>query len=89
MKYYIETIEQTLIDETLNEYAKVEKYDTLQSATTNFYQKLANVSADIGKNHTYMNIKVVNSFGVVVKEDTIGVYQPEAPTLNAFELEGE
>lgn len=89
MKYYLFSIEQTLIDGTLNEYAKVEKYDTLQSATTNFYQKLGNVSADIDKNHTYMNIKIVNSFGVVVKEDTIGAYQPEVTTLNAYEKEGE
>ncbi len=46
-----------------------------------------------------MSIKIVNSFGVVVKEDTIGAYQTEAPVVipteevkedeSATEVEGE
>jgi hypothetical protein len=49
-------------------------------ALNNYYTKLANVSADIGNNHTFMNIKIVNSYGVVVKEDTVGNYVVEEVT---------
>jgi hypothetical protein len=49
-------------------------------ALNNYYNKLAHVSADIGNNHTFMNIKIVNSYGVVVKEDTVGNYVVEEVT---------
>ena len=80
MKYYIETIEQTNIEGTLNEYGATEKVADLNLAMNKYYTKLANVSADIGKNHTYMGIKIVNSYGVVVKEDAVGNYLEELPT---------
>lgn len=78
MKFYIETIEQTLNDDALTEYGKTERVDTEQAALTKFYKKLSDVAADIGKNHTYMDIKIVNSLGGCIKKDSIGEYV-EAP----------
>lgn len=80
MKYYIESIEQTLINGVLNEYGGTEKVADETTALSKYYKKLSDVSADIGKNHTYMNIKIVNSYGVVVKEDTVGNYVVEEVT---------
>ena len=81
MKFYIQTIEQTLNDDALTEYGKIEKVDTEQAALTKFYKKLSDVAADIGKNHTYMDIKIVNSLGGCIKKDSIGEYveAPEEP----------
>ncbi|MBQ1293394.1 MAG: hypothetical protein IIY21_05110 [Clostridiales bacterium] len=78
MKFYIETIEQTLNDDALTEYGKTEKVDTEQAALTKFYKKLSDVAADIGKNHTYMDIKIVNSLGGCIKKDSIGEYVEES-----------
>ena len=77
MQYYIETIEQTNIEGVLNEYGGTTKIADENSALREYYKKLSNVSADLDKNHTYMNIKIVNSYGVVVKEDTVGNYVVE------------
>lgn len=79
MQYYIESIEQTLINGVLNEYGGTEKVADETKALSNYYKKLSDVSADIGKNHTYMTIKVVNSYGVVIKSDTIGSYVDKIP----------
>lgn len=80
MQYYIQTIEQINKDGVISEYGATEKVADENMALNKYYTKLANVSADIGKNHTYMNIKVVNSYGVVVKEDTVGNYVVEEVT---------
>lgn len=80
MQYYIETIEQINKDGVISEYGATEKVADETSALSKYYKKLSDVSADIGKNHTYMNIKVVNSYGVVVKEDTVGNYVVEGVT---------
>ena len=80
MQYYIETIEQINKDGVISEYGATEKVADENMALNKYYTKLANVSADIGKNHTYINIKVVNSYGVVVKEDTVGNYVAEEVT---------
>ena len=76
MKYYINTIEQINSESGVTEYGKTEKYDTENTALVKYYEKLANVSASIEKGtHIYMSIKIVNSFGGVVKEDMVGIYQ--------------
>lgn len=80
MQYYIETIEQINKDGVISEYGATEKVADENLALSKYYKKLSDVSADIGKNHTYMNIKVVNSYGVVVKEDTVGNYVVEEVT---------
>ena len=77
MKFYILTIEQTVSDGAYSEYANVEKVADENLAQSKFYTKLANVAADLGKNHTFMDIKIVNSTGGVVKRDTIGSYVEE------------
>ena len=80
MTYYIDTIEQVKGTEegTISEYGKREKGgDTLHEAETKFFTKCANVSNDMvedGKNHYYMDIKIVNSEGKIEKKDTIGQY---------------
>lgn len=79
MKFYINTIEQINTEDGVTEYGKTEKYDTENTALVKYYEKLANVSASIEKGtHLYMSIKIVNSFGGVVKEDMVGVYQIES-----------
>lgn len=78
MKFYINTIEQINTEDGVNEYAKVEKYDSEGSARTKYYERLANVSASIEKGtHLYMSIKIVNSYGCIVKEDMLGSYKVE------------
>ena len=73
MKYYIQTIEQVKKEEGgYNEYANVEKVNDESLAMSKFYKKLSDVSNSSA--HQYMDIKVVNSLGGVVKKDSIGVY---------------
>lgn len=81
MAYYIDTIEQIKGENnTITEYGKREKQSgTLQNALTAYYAKLSNVSNDIGeedsKKHYYMDIRIVDSNGGVVKKDKVGKYQ--------------
>ena len=77
MQYYIETIEQTKIDGVLNEYGKTEKVGDLNSALVKYYNKLAEVQNDIGKSHTYMLIKVIDSQGYEIKKEYVGEYVEE------------
>lgn len=78
MAFYIDTIEQIKgSDGALTEYGKREKVKDLNTALSKFYTTLANVSADLGKNHTYMSIKIVNSYDGIVKSDNVGDYQLE------------
>ena len=79
MIYYIDTIEQITGEEgALTEYGAREKKNDEQSALKDFYQKLSNVAADLGKGHTYMDIKIVNSEGGCIKKDSIGKYQEDS-----------
>lgn len=79
MKFYIDTIEQIINEGSVTEYGAREKKNDEQSALTAFYQKLSNVAADLGKGHTYMDIKIVNSEGGCIKKDQVGQYQNEQP----------
>ena len=72
MKFYIQTIEQIKQDDSYSEYGGTEKVADETSALSKYYKKLSDVAADLGKNHTYMDIKIVNSLGGVIKRDTIG-----------------
>ena len=72
MKFYIDTIEQIVGTEGgYSEYGGREKVGDEQLAYSKFYKKLA----DIGKNHTYMDIKITNSLGGIIKKDSIGEYK--------------
>lgn len=79
MKFYIDTIEQIKgeTEGTYTEYGGREKVADEQTAMSKFYKKLSDVSADLGKNHSYMDIKIVNSLGGIIKKDSIGEYIPE------------
>lgn len=85
MAFYIDTIEQTKGEEnTINEYGKREKWNLpYEEVLAKFFKKLSDVSNDIdtsetgveGKNHYFMDIRIVNSLGGVVKKDVIGKYK--------------
>lgn len=83
MIYYIDTIEQVKGEnDTVNEYGKREQSKTSYEATlSKYFTKLANVSNDIitpetpDKNHYYMDIRIVDSTGGVLKKDSIGTRQ--------------
>jgi len=77
MQYYVVTIEQINTEGGYAEYGKVEKCATEQVALTKFYNTLSNVAADLGKGHTYMDIKIFNSEGGCIKKDSVGEYQKE------------
>lgn len=77
MNYYIDTIEQVKGAEEgqINEYGGRSKEGTdLNAVLAKYYKKLSDVSADIGKNHYYMDIKIVNSLGIIEKKDVVGQY---------------
>lgn len=76
MKYYIDSIEQIKGSEegTFSEYGSREKVNDENLALSKYYTKLSNVAADMGKGHVYMDIKITNSIGGIVKRDTLGEY---------------
>ena len=84
MNYYIDTIEQVKGTEegSINEYgARTKEGADYNVVLSKYYTKLANVSNDIGegKNHYYMDIRVVDSNGGVIKKDKVGQYvEPNA-----------
>lgn len=80
MAFYIDTIEQTKGEGgAINEYGKREKQSgTYEQAQSAYFTKLANVANDIiteetpNKNHYFMDIRIVDSKGGVVKKDSVG-----------------
>ena len=80
MKYYIHTIEQITKDGEISEYSKSEKVDDYSTALSKYYKKLSDVSADLGKNHTYMNISIMNSTGTILKREEVGAYREYVET---------
>lgn len=90
MMYYIRSIEQITGDTegTYTEYAGVEKVADENLAMSKYYKKLSDVSADIEKKHTYMNIHIENSVGGIIKQDVVGQYMVEEPAPEP-EPEGE
>lgn len=77
MQFYIDSIEQIIKDGAHTEYGGREKVGDENTALSKYYKKLSDVSADLGKNHTYMDIKITNSLGGIVKKDQIGKYVEE------------
>lgn len=88
MFYYIDTIEQVKgeTEGSINEYGKREIIKdkdgnpaTMEVVESKFYKKLSDVSADLvtideTKSHYYMDIRIVDSTGIVVKKDKLGKY---------------
>ena len=89
MFYYIDTIEQVKGTEegAINEYGKreiIKNSDgspaSIETVESKFYKKLSDVSADLvsldeSKNHYYMDIRIVDTTGGVVKKDSVGKMQ--------------
>lgn len=83
MAYYVDKIEQVVgtAEEPINEYGSRTKKDSYDEALTAFYTALTNVSNDIhvkdddGKKHYFMDIRIVDGKGGVVKKDAVGQYQ--------------
>ena len=76
MAYYVLIIEQIKGESegTYNEYAGVKKYADQQSAEVYFYTRCSEIANAIGKTHYYGHLKIMNSLGGVIKQDTIGQY---------------
>lgn len=82
MAFYVDKIEQVKGTEegTINEYGGRTKYGTYQAALTKFYTDLGNVSNDLieedpSKNHYFMDIRIVDGLGGVLKKDFLGKRQ--------------
>ena len=75
MKFYVITIEQVHSESGLSEYATKSDGMTEKQARTTFYDKLSAVNKDLSDNgHTFMDIKIENSVGGVIKKDQLGEY---------------
>lgn len=83
MAFYLDSIEQ-IKDKTsgeLNEYGKREKKNTYEAALTAYYTALGNVSNDLitpetpDNNHYFMDLRIVDGKGGVVKRDALGARQ--------------
>ena len=74
MKYYIMTIEQYTAQgaEAKTEQSKVEKKNTYDSALSYFYNTLKTVADSAA--HNFLDIKIVQSDGGIVKRDVYGAY---------------
>ena len=77
MSYYIDTIEQVKGEnDTVNEYGgRAKEGSDLNAVLSKYFKKLSDVSADIGKNHYYMDIRIVDTTGGVLKKDSVGQMQ--------------
>ena len=77
MKYYIMTIEQYTASgaETHSEQSKVEKKNTLDSALGYYYDTLSTVAKSAA--HNFLDIKIVQSDGGIIKKDVYGSYVEE------------
>ena len=74
MKYYIMTIEQYTAQgaEKPTEQSKVEKKNTYDSALSYFYNTLKTVADSAA--HNFLDIKIVQSDGGIIKKDQYGAY---------------
>ncbi len=82
MAFYVDKIEQVKGAEEgqINEYGSRTKHNTYESALTAFYSSLGNVANDLvesdsTKSHYFMDIRIVDSKGGVVKRDSVGTHQ--------------
>lgn len=77
MKYYVMTIEQYTASgaEAPTEQSKVEKKNTYDSALSYFYNTLKTVADSAA--HNFLDIKITQSDGGIVKKDVYGKYIDE------------
>ena len=81
MKYYIMTIEQYTAQgaEKKSEQSKVQKENTYDSALSYFYNTLKTVADSAA--HNFLDIKITQSDGGIIKKDVYGAYVDE-DTMN-------
>ena len=79
MKFYVMTIEQYTAQgaEAPTEQAKVEKKNTYDSALSYFYNVLKTVADSSA--HNFLDAKIIQSDGGIVKKDQYGKYIDEQP----------
>lgn len=83
MAFYLDSIEQIKgeTEGTITEYGKREKKNTYESALTAFYTALGNISNDLitpetpNNHHYFMDLRIVDGKGGVVKRDSVGTHQ--------------
>lgn len=80
MNIYVKKTEQIISEGALAEYASADKFADRQSADIKFYKALSDVSADLGRNHTFMHIAIEDSLGNTLKIENIGQYLEELPS---------
>lgn len=71
-KFYTFFIEQTQNGDALAEYSGTTSYASHQAAQVAYFDKLKNVSADIGKAHTYCFAEIRDSFGNRYENNVLG-----------------
>ena len=78
MKFYVDQIEQvkTEVEGQYNEYGSRTIKPDYPSARTFFYKRLSEVSNS--EEHVYLDIKITESNGGIIKKDSIGEYVEEA-----------
>ena len=71
-KFYTFFIEQIIKDGVYSEYTTTKGYGNHQQAQVAYFQTLANLSNDMGKNHTYALCEIRDSFGNVYEKNVLG-----------------
>lgn len=82
MKFYLDTIEQIYNKEqegTYIEYGNRTAKADETAALIEYYEKLKNVSNALGKTHVYLDARIINSVGGVLKHDSLGSYMSDTP----------
>lgn len=84
-KFYTFFIEQIVNGDGYAEYSSTKGYSDHKSAQVAYFQSLASIANDIGKNHTYAYVEIKDSFGRVYENNMLG--QRVMPTHNQEESE--
>lgn len=71
-KFYTFFIEQIYQNDAYSEYSSTASYASHQTAQVAYFDKLKNVSADIGKAHTYCYAEIRDSFGNRYEHNVLG-----------------
>lgn len=79
MKYYIVTIEQYSNEGAYTEIGKIEKQNTYDGALGRFYDLLSIVAKSAA--HNFLDIKIIQSNGGIVKKDVYGEYVEYVPPV--------
>ena len=80
--YFVETKEEIYTDDGLSQYAKSEKVTgDMNLAKSKYFKKCSDLSADIGKGHTYARVRLTDMYDNDLDHTLLGVLGGEqAPT---------